>query len=165
METFRLVASGAQDALTVAVWLLAAVALWRGGAPERASALTLFALLVTDDLYHLVIDPHYPLDRADPWHVFIDSAALVALLVIALRANRFYPMVLAAAQLVSVTAHLARATVPQMTSLAYYLLYVMPFYFAVLVLAGGMLRHYLRTRRVGSYREWRMDARGHVLAP
>ena len=146
---------GLQEALKVSVWFLAGFALWRGAGPEKACALTLLSLMAVDDAYHLAFGSFYPLDRADPWHVFIDSIALVVFVAIALRANRFYPMVLAAAQLVSVTAHIVRMTVPQMTSLSYYLLYVMPFYFAIIVLAGGLWRHRQRSNRLGPYREWR----------
>ena len=154
--------SALQSALQLSVWLLALFALWRGAGPEKACALTLLALMAVDEVYHLAFGAYYPLDTADPWHVFIDTAALISLLTIALRANRFYPMVLAAAQLVSVTAHLVRLTVPQMTSLSYYLLYVMPFYFAIFVLAGGLWRHRKRFERIGPYREWR--ASGAVAA-
>jgi len=161
MDFVRTVIESLQDALQISVWFLAIFAFWRWAGPEKASALTLLLLLSVDQVYHLIFGPFYPLDAADPWHVFIDSLALAALVAISLRANRFYPLVLAAAQLVSVTAHLVRMTVPQMTSLSYYLLYVMPFYFAILVLAGGLWRHYRRAGRLGSYREWRGDGAGH----
>ncbi len=155
MESTRALIENLQDILQLSVWALAAFAFWRGAGPEKAAAATLFLLMVLDDIYHLGFGPYYPLDRVDPWHAFLDTAALISFTAIALQANRFYPMVLASAQLVSVTAHIVRATVPAMTSLSYYLLYVMPFYFAILVLAGGLWRHYSRHRRIGPYREWR----------
>lgn len=161
METIRFLSTFMHQSVVVSVWAMAAFALWRGAGPEKASALTLFLLLVVDDLYHLAFGPYYPLATADPWHVFIDTAALVSFVIIGLKANRFYPLVLAAAQLVSVIAHLVRIGLPQMTSLSYYLLYVMPFYFAVFVLAGGLWRHYRRTRRIGPYRAWRGDMPPH----
>lgn len=149
------------QSVVVSVWAMAAFALWRGAGPEKASALTLFLLLFVDDVYHLVFGPYYPLQAADPWHVFIDTAALGSFVIIGLKANRFYPLVLAAAQLVSVIAHLVRIGLPQMTSLSYYLLYVMPFYFAVLVLAGGLWRHHRRTKMIGPYRAWRGEVPSH----
>ena len=155
METINLVTSVVHQAFVVAVWCMAGLALWRGAGPEKASALTLFLLLFIDDVYHLVFGPYYPLQTADPWHVFLDTAALASFVAIALRANRFYPLVLAAAQLVSVIAHMVRIGLAEMTSLSYYLLYVMPFYFEVLILAGGLWRHHRRSRRIGPYREWR----------
>lgn len=154
-ETVKSLVGLVPSAVTLVCWLLAGVALWRGGGPERACALTIWAMLTIDDVYHLITGPYFPLDYVDPWHAFVDFAPFVALMVIAVYANRFYPLVLAAAQLVAVTTHIVRALVPDISGLSYWLLYTTPMYFQLMVLAGGMWRHYRRLERTGPYRDWR----------
>ncbi|GAA4043754.1 hypothetical protein [Parerythrobacter jejuensis] len=143
------------EILNVATLLLLLAAVWKGGGPERACAATLFGMVVVDRSYHALFGPSPTYDLIDPWHLLLDTGGLVALVLIALRANRFFPMILAAAQLVAFSAHLVRMTVEPVTSLSYYLLYTMPFWFQLLVMTIGIARHAYRTSRFGPYRDWR----------
>ncbi|MDC0886676.1 hypothetical protein OAS19_02665 [Altererythrobacter sp.] len=156
MSIFQLFLTSREFLQTAAFVGLAGIALLKGGGPERATALTLLAMLWVDDIYHMLVGPHYALEAVDAWHMFVDLSVLAALIGIALRANRLYPLALAAAQIVAFTAHIARLAVEQMSSLSYYLLYVMPSYFQLIILAIGIWRHFQRVREIGPYRAWRV---------
>ncbi|WP_435418576.1 hypothetical protein WAB17_03115 [Parerythrobacter aurantius] len=141
--------------LNVASVALFVAALLAGGGPERACAGTLLGMVVMDRTYHAFFGPSDTFAVIDPWHLLLDTAALVCFVTVSLQANRFYPMVLAAAQLVAFTAHIVRMLAEPVTSLSYYLLFTIPFWFQLLVVAGGIARHLRRTRRLGPYRDWR----------
>ncbi|ABC64123.1 hypothetical protein [Erythrobacter litoralis] len=143
--------------LNVVTLLLFLIAIWKGRGPELACASTLMAMIVLDRGYHAVLGPSPSYQAIDPWHLMLDTAGLFVFLIIALKANRFYPMVMAAAQLVAFTAHIVRMMVEPVSSLSYYLLYSMPFWFQLFVLAFGLGRHASRVTRIGSYRDWRVQ--------
>lgn len=137
--------------LALAIWA------WRkGGGPERACTGTMLAMMVIDRLYHLLIDPTIELHTVDTWHFTLDLMVLTALVPIALWANRFYPMFLAALQLIALNAHFAREAFDQVTPLAYVIMYVGPSYAQIVTLAVGMWLHVRRVERFGPYRDWRL---------
>lgn len=141
--------------------LFVIVAVWatrKGGGPERACAWIFVGMFVADRLYHALVTPAFELESVDYWHFTLDIAVLAMIVPIALRANRLYPMVLAAFQLIAVNAHIARDAFVQITSFAYSVMYVMPSYAQLLVLACGVWAHVRRTERCGPYRDWRQTA-------
>ena len=140
---------------SVATLLLLVFGLWKGGAPERILAGTLFGMVVVDQSYHAMFGFASDLTTVDLWHMSLDTVALAAMVWVALSSNRFYPLVLAAAQVVAFTAHLVRALVEPISSLSYYLLSAMPFLFQILFLALGLSRHVIRMRGHGPYPDWR----------
>jgi len=76
-------------------------ALWKGGWPERAVALLfLFAAFAT-----LVVRPEYLFHDLEKGVLLVDSALFLALLAIALRAERFWPLWMTALQGISVAGH------------------------------------------------------------
>ena len=107
--------------------LLLLLALWKGGAPEKVCAGTLVGMIVAELGYHAIFGPSRSFQVFDLWHFTLDAVGLVALVAIALYANRFYPLVLAAAQLVAFTSHIVRAVAEPVSSLSYYLLFTIPF--------------------------------------
>jgi hypothetical protein len=137
---------------------LFASALWKGGGPERLCAGTVFAMVVAELLFHTIAGPDESFQRFDLWHFTLDSLGLVALVTVALQANRFYPLVLASAQLVAFTSHIVRALVEPVSSLSYYLLYNMPFWFQLIVLGLGIIRNRRRSSDGVLYRDWRPHA-------
>lgn len=143
-----------QKALVALLFLLA---MWRGKGPERASGTVLAGML----LVHLVFREFLNLDSVygtlDPVNFLIDTGGLAGFLWIAMRANRFYPLVLAAAQLVAFMAHIVRLLVEPISSLAYYLLAAMPFWFQIFILASGIAHHIYRTSFLGNYSDWRLS--------
>lgn len=137
---------------TLVLWLLS---LWRGGGPERILAGTMFAMVVLDQGYHAMFGFASNLTAVDPWHMALDTVALASMVWVALLSNRFYPLVMAAAQVVAFTAHLVRALVEPISSLSYYLLYAMPFWFQMFLLGAGLVRHAMRQHKQGPYPDWR----------
>lgn len=152
MQIFLENRASIQKLFVVALFL---VALWRGGGPERACAGVLIGMVIVQ----LALRDFTGLQRTygslDPVLFIIDLLGLAGFVAIGLRANRFYPLVLAAAQLVAFMAHLARAMVEPVSSLAYYLLIAMPFWFQIVVLGIGIGRHIHRSGRHGPYGDWR----------
>lgn len=144
------------DELDTTVLVLLAVSAWRwGAAPERWAAATMAGMDLADRIYHFVAGRGAFYNTVDLGHFAIDSAAAAFFLLLAARANRVYPLCLAALQLVSVLMHLARAADPAGTGFAYAWLAYGPWYLEVVTLAVGMTRHALRVRRIGSYRSFR----------
>jgi hypothetical protein len=139
----------------LATALLFLIAIWKGKGPERACAGTMLAMILVDRGYHAVFGPSPTFEVIDAWHLLLDTGALFAFVLIALKANRFYPLVLAAAQLVAFSAHLVRMLVEPVSSLSYFLLYTTPFWFQLIVLAGGMAHHFHRSSILGRYPDWR----------
>ena len=135
--------------------LLFVAALWKGGGPERLCAGTMFGMVAAEFVFHAIAGPEESFHSFDLWHFTLDSLGLVAFVTVALQANRFYPLVLASAQLVAFTSHIVRALVEPVSSLSYFLLYNMPFWFQLLILAMGIIRHGQRVSRHGPYRDWR----------
>lgn len=93
-------------------------ALWRGGAPERVGAGLLLGAYVIDSAVHRLVDG---LGYATPamGSVLLDTMLLVALVVLAWRADRFWPLWLGGWQACAVVGHLARMLNPGMVSTGY----------------------------------------------
>lgn len=148
--------------------LLLAAAIWRwGGGPERWLMVIFLASMVL---------PVYPIrwlressgDASEHLQVWliIDVIATGLFIAIALNANRNYPLWIAGFQLVALVAHAVEAMVDAVSSLALAVLMIGPSYCILLVLTGGFVRHLLRERRFGPYREWRLTPPGlHWLRP
>jgi hypothetical protein len=139
--------------------LLLAVAIWRwGGGPER--------WLIFIFLSSMVL-PVYPMRWMSEssgysgtyWQVWfvIDVIAAGLFIAIALNANRNYPLWIAGFQVVALVAHAVEAIVDAVSPLASAVLMVGPSYGILLVLIGGFVRHVIRLRRFGPYRDWRMS--------
>jgi len=129
-------------------------AVWRGGGPERAGAAILFGAFLADEIYHMVAGPHQFL-IFDPVELAIDLFSLVAFSALAVRANRFWPMVLAALQLMAVVGHFAASSELGMQR-AYWAMTEPPVVLGVITLFFGLVAHLLRVRRLGTYPDWRL---------
>lgn len=136
----------------LAFWIAACgYALWRGGAPERwVGAIFLLAFPASRLAYGLGWD----------WAgltlgvLLVDLAMLVALVGIALRANRQWPIPMAAMQILQTVGHLLKLAEPSMLPLLYWLSRVSWAYPMLLLLALATLRHANRERRLGAERPW-----------
>lgn len=139
--------------------LLLAAAIWRwGGGPER----WLMAIFLVS-----MVLPVYPIrwlrESATDHEAYlqvwlvIDVIVTGPLIAIALNANRNYPLWIAAFQVVALVAHAVEVMVDTVSSLASAVLMVGPSYGILLVLAGGFVRHLIRLRRFGPYRDWRLS--------
>jgi hypothetical protein len=147
---------GFQSSLIFAVILAAGALAWRrGGAPERAAAAIIVAWIVGDALYHILFGPS-GFERVDPVHLVLDGAELAALLWLALRANRVWPLFAAAAQLICVTGHAAVLLEPDGMRRAYWAMTQLPQYIQLTALVMGAAAHARREQLIGPYRSWRV---------
>ncbi|UKK85218.1 hypothetical protein L7H23_03645 [Sphingopyxis sp. BSN-002] len=139
--------------------LLLIVAAWRwGAAPERLCVAVIVFMNLGDRLYHAVIDRGTIYASVDLGHLFIDVTAAAVFIGVALSANRVYPLWLSAFQLVSVISHFAREVDAKLVKSAYGLMTYGPFYFILLILAGGIWMHARRVKRYGPYPPWRTSS-------
>jgi hypothetical protein len=142
--------------VVLALTVLAAVAFLavaRGGPPERMAAAIIVCWIMADLAYHLVFGPS-GFRRVDPVHLVLDGGELVAILWLALRANRMWPLWAAAAQLICVSGHLVLFIEPGMTR-AYWAMTQLPQYIQLTALVLGAVAHARRFERIGPYRSWR----------
>ena len=142
--------------LALAVVIAAAfVAVARGGPPERLAAGIIVGWIMADAGYHLAFGPS-GFTRVDPVHLVLDGGELVAILWLALRANRMWPLWAAAAQLICVSGHMALFVEPGMTQ-AYWAMTQLPQYIQLTALVLGAVAHARRYDRIGPYRSWRFS--------
>lgn len=153
-----------QDGL--AVFICLAALMW-GAGPERVLAVTwLFFFEVPTGLYRFFWGPNYQLEGADPFLTSIDTLGAACLLAIALNANRNYPLFVAALQVLAMSAHFSRGLIESIAPIAYAVMLTIPGWVQILVFGVGLLRHVVRERRYGPYRDWRAPVDGplnHLL--
>lgn len=142
------------------VSFLLAGAIWRwGGAPERWLIGIFLATMVLPMYVIWMFDlGKKVVGNLPETFVLVDGLAAVLFVAVALNANRNYPLWIAGFQLVAVGAYMVRVIVESASPLAYAILIIGPSYCQLLVLVAGFVRHVLRERRFGPYREWRVAA-------
>lgn len=125
--------------------------LYRGAAPERAVAILLlvasFAGLATSTLgrdYHSV----------EGSVLLIDALLLVGLVIVALYANRFWPIWLASLHVIAVAVHGVRAYLPELPDWTYSRAVSLIAYPMLLILLIGAQRHHQRVKRRGGEPSW-----------
>lgn len=144
-----------QVVLIVSIVVIAsAISYRRGGPPERLAAMLIAGWVLADALYHLLFGPS-GFDRVDPWHVVLDGAMLAAIVWLALRANRVWPLFAAAAQLMCFSSHIAVMITPEGARRAYWAMSQLPQYIQLTALLAGAAAHARRERIIGPYRSWR----------
>lgn len=145
---------------SVAAWLICLAALVWGSGPERAIALVWLVIFKgLDNAFRALWATEFRADELSAYFAFNDVLALAAFVLVALHANRLYPLWFAAFQLLAVLAHLARELAEQISSISYAILAIAPGYFQLAILAGGLFMHRRRLRRYGPYRDWRLGER------
>lgn len=127
-------------------------ACWRGGAPERGSAIVFVAA---------VILTHYagaagPIrwTRVDVGILIVDTAALVAWGAIAYHANRFWPIWFTAMHAIAVAGHAVKMVEPDLMRWGYAFAIAFWSYPMLLLLAAGTWCHDRRLARYGSDPSW-----------
>lgn len=139
-------------------WSICLAALVWGAGPERAVALVwlvFFELL--PDGYEMMTGSGLRVEDVDPFYAVVDFAAMISWVGIALYANRNYTLLIAAMQVLAMTAHLARGLVEAISPVAYVTMVAVPGWLQLLLLAAGLIRHIFRKRRFGAYRGWRAN--------
>lgn len=144
--------------LETAMLLLLAAAAWRWGAgPERAAASSLLVFVVVDPIYHWFVGRHANYGVVEVGHLVQDCIVGGFLVAIAMRANRFYTLWMAAFQLLAVLSHAGRSFSHSAAPLAYSILTYLPSYLLLVTLGIGILQHARHVRRWGQYRSWWND--------
>jgi hypothetical protein len=145
------------------VSLLVGLAMLRwGGGPERAIAVMFTGVMMLPLIMFRIwaTTGSMMFGSLAPIYVALDVVALAGFVMIALNANRNYPLWIAGFQIVAVGAHLVRGLIDTISPMAYVLLAVGPSYCQLALMLAGLLRHRARCRKFGSYRDWRI---GHGL--
>jgi len=153
LELFNTYRADAQHIASV----LLALAIWRwGGGPERwLIAVFIATMVVPVHVLQFLIPGHPAFGGYSGIYTAIDLLAGFAFVAVALQANRNYPLWIAGFQLVAIASHGVRAVVDTVSPIAYAIMVVGPSYCQLLLIMGGFVRHALRTRRFGPYRDWR----------
>lgn len=124
---------------TIYLILLAAVVAYafrRGGRPEKQVAIVLIAMLAFNRAYHALGSPGDYLS-ADYFYVFNDAWALVALLGVALTADRFWPLCVAALQIIATCAHYVRIADVEILPIVYATMIRLPSWLQIVILLIG----------------------------
>jgi hypothetical protein len=126
-----------------------------GGGPERAAmACLVAAALLTIIAIHFL--PHSAsfgdLARA---LVVIDLGLLVALVWLALTANRLWTIVLAGLQLSTIAVHVSKAVFPALPAASYGIFEQFWAWPMLITTAAGIARHRARVRRFGTEQDWK----------
>lgn len=146
-----------QAGVLIALTMAAALFAWqRGAGPERACAGVLAAMVLEGLLTRFTGSMPLTEGQIDGGQLLTDLAATGGLALVALRANRLYPLALAALHLVVLSAHLVRGLSPGLAAEAHAIMSGVPRWLEVLVLIAGIAAHRRRLRRIGPYRNWRL---------
>ena len=134
--------------------LVVGFATWRGGGPERITAVAyLIGLAASGAVGFLSVPGNF---RVVPAGLFgVDVALLFALTIIALRANRWWPVPVAGCQLVAVLVHAAKLIDPGMIPNGYAFLVTIWSWPMVALLALGTWAHRRRTARRIIVPDWK----------
>lgn len=145
------------DIQDVLVWAIFLSALIWGAGPERAAAATWVVVFeLPEVIYNDILGFGAKLTEVDLFLAISDLSAAFLWVTIALYANRNYTLWIAAMQVLATTAHLARGLIEAISPIAYLAMLVAPGWFLLMFLGIGLIRHILRKRKHGPYRDWRV---------
>lgn len=133
-------------------------ALFAGGWPERAAMLAqLGALILTLSTGFLNVSGKF---QSLIWGWAIADVGLaVALTLLALRANRYWTIVLAGLQVAAVWVHVAKMLFPALPATGYAMFLQLWAWPMLVVTAAGTYNHRQRNARFGSERGWKTSWR------
>jgi len=131
-------------------------ALRKGEEPERLTAAILITATLLDVVNHALFG--YPaFFSLNPGHLVIDIWTLLALLWVALQANRGWPMLACSAQIIVIVAHFAKLTDLSLVRYGYFVMTQLPVSIQAAALFAGTIAHMRRTERIGRYDAWRLS--------
>ena len=128
-------------------------AIRRGGEPERAVAIILIFMTISDPFVHAITPLTYI--ELDPGHFIIDLGGWSACLVVALRAQRVWPLWITSLQTISLIAHVTRLVDYSVHPTAYAIMQVASSYPLLMILIIGTRNHQQRLLQNGSDPSWR----------
>ena len=139
-----------------ALLLLLALALRRGGQPEKWIAIALTVAFFLDTALHLILG-HAGFRTFDSL-IFVPDAGIFGVeLWVALRANRWWPLCATALQLIVVIGHVAKLLQIKGLPEVYWGMTTLPLYLQLGVLLAGIYAHSNRVAARGPYPDWRLD--------
>jgi hypothetical protein len=127
-------------------------AILRGGAPERITGWLLIGATILTPLAARGLSTRYV--QAELGIFLVDLILLVALIIVALKADRFWPMVLAAMQLDTTAVHILKVFDADLIRITYALMIAAWSYPMLLILAIATVRHRRRLAQFGEDRAW-----------
>jgi hypothetical protein len=131
----------------IALTVVAVAYCWRrGGQPERAAAAVIPAMYLLDLLYHVIWGQVTTYDRVNVGHLVLDTAALFVFVLIAVRANRWWTIWLASAQIVAVVSHFLRGITSAMHPWVYAAMTRGPSWLEIMLLFVGTALYQYRRR-------------------
>lgn len=140
----------------VAITMCVAALIW-GGGPERiVAAAWLVVFEFAGVVQNWIFGDGVQLSEVDWFVASTDVIAGIIFIGVALYANRNYTLWIAAMQVLAVTAHLARGIADLIAPIAYAVMFIAPGWVQLFLLGAGVLRHVLRKRKHGDYRDWRI---------
>jgi hypothetical protein len=129
-----------------------AYALRRGGAPERIGTLIMAAgSLLT---VAAVSGGHSSFRSIEFGILVVDLLCVIAFVLLALHAERFWPLWVAAFQIISTAGHAVKYVEPDIIGRAYAFLLAIWAYPMILLLVVGTWRHQQRLARLGIDKSW-----------
>jgi hypothetical protein len=141
-------------AILIVVLVCAMVANRFGGEPERFAGAIIAVWVFADGAYHMASGPS-TFNGVDPVEMALDGTELVAMVWLALRANRLWPLWAAAAQLICFSGHVVALIDLGGARRAYWAITQLPQYIQLAALLIGTATHARRERRFGPERSWR----------
>jgi hypothetical protein len=127
-------------------------AFWRGGAPERIGTAILAAgsYLTAAALSQ----PDLSFRSVEVGILIVDILCSVALIALALRAERFWPLWIAAFQIIGTAAHAVKFVDPDIIRRVYAFMLAVWSYPMILLLVVGTWRHQQRLALFGADKSW-----------
>lgn len=127
-------------------------ALIKGGTPERLAALIIIVASVSTVTTWAPSDLRY---KSVEVGIFLtDFFMMLALVVLALKAERFWTLWVAAFQVMQFASHIPEVLVPDLLPVTYKVVISIWSYPMLILLAIGTFRHSQRVRAYGSDRSW-----------
>ena len=127
-------------------------ALWRGGAPERSGAVIFLIAVVLTRI--AISEAASRFSSVELGILIVDLAVLAALLFLALRAERYWPIWLTALHIVGTAGHIVKLADPDTIRRAYAFALAFWSYPQLFLLAIGTYRHQQRLARNGADPSW-----------
>jgi hypothetical protein len=124
----------AQVVWNISMFGIFALALWRGGAPERLASIG----MVADAFASALVQNTHDWNQTQWGDLAVDLAYLALLLWLALRTSRLWPLWAAAFQLLSVIIYVARIVDPRIGALAPYQAVVIWSYLVLIAILVGV---------------------------
>ncbi|MFM5916462.1 MAG: hypothetical protein ACKOOL_02895 [Novosphingobium sp.] len=124
-----------------------------GGRPEKYASTVFVASFVAELVYNQFTGAS-DFRTFSPFRLVLDTSVFIGLLLISLRANRWWPMWLSALQLIVVAGHIsAWMRIPAIAGV-YWGMTAIPFYPENIILLAGIQRHRQRLAMFGHYPDW-----------